>query len=86
LLNIPKDNKNNWLYGPGTKNAKNRKSPLVDLKHENGKNYRGPLLIMTGHKKHNFNPNTMEMAGGGAYIAKVDNELRLIRGSVNNVM
>jgi len=41
---------------------------------------------MTGHKKHNFNPNTMEMAGGGAYIVKVDNELRLIRGSVNNVM
>ena len=89
LLNIPKDNKGNWLYGPGTKNAKNRKSPLADLKHENGTNYRGGLFIMTGHRNNKikaFNPDVMEMAGGGAYIVKADNEFRLIRGSVNNVM
>ena len=86
LLNIPRDDKGNWLYGPGTKNAKNRKSPLVDLKHENGTNYRGGLFIMTGHRNKNFNPDAMEMAGGGAYIVKADNEFRLIRGSVNNVM
>jgi hypothetical protein len=41
---------------------------------------------MTGHRNKNFNPDAMEMAGGGAYIVKADNEFRLIRGSVNNVM
>ena len=85
LLNIPKNN-GDYLYGPGSKNPKNRKSPLVDVRYENGKSSRNGLLIKTGHKRSNFNPNAMEMAGGGAYIVKVDNELRLIRGSVNNVM
>lgn len=91
LLNIPKDNKGQYLYGPGSKNPKNRKSPLVDLRGEPtinslGKNYRSGLLLMTGHRNKGFNPNAFEMAGGGAYLVKSDNELRLIRGSVNNVM
>jgi hypothetical protein len=44
---------------------------------------------MTGHRNNKvkaFNPDVMEMAGGGAYIVKAGNEFRLIRGSVNNVM
>lgn len=91
LLNIPKDNNGNLLFGPGTKNPKNRKSPLVDLRQEEtingpGKFVRAGLHIMTGHRNKNFNPNAFEMAGGGAYLVKADNELRLIRGSVNNVM
>lgn len=91
LLNIPKDNKGNYLYGPGAKNAKNRKSPLVDLRGEPtisspGKSGRSGLLVMTGHRNKGFNPDAFEMAGGGAYIVKADNELCLIRGSVNNIM
>lgn len=91
LLNIPKDNNGEYLYGPGSKNAKNRKSPLVDLRGEptvnnQGQSSRKGLLIMTGHKTKNFSPDDFGMAGGGAYIVKAGNELRLIRGSVNNVM
>ena len=53
-----------------TRNPKNRKSPLVDLRREEtingpGKPVRSGLHIMTGHRNKNFNPNDFEMAGGG---------------------
>lgn len=90
LLNIPKDNNGEYLYGPGSK-SKSRKSPLADLRGEptvdnQGQSSRRGLLIMTGHKTKNFSPDDFGMAGGGAYIVKAGDELRLIRGSVNNVM
>lgn len=86
LNGIPKTKSGEYIYGPGTKNANNRRSPYADIRRENGKTSRDRLLIMTGHKRGGFNANTMDFAGGGAYLVKVDNELRLIRGSVNNVL
>lgn len=82
LTNIPRDNNGNYLYGTGTKSSK-KKSPYADIIQENGKSSRNRLLIMTDNK---HNPNNMGFAVGGAYLVKTDNEFRLIRGSVTNVL
>lgn len=92
ITNVPRDNNGNLLFERYSKSRDHRKAPLLDLRGETtdttklGKPYRGSLLLSTGNQRTNFNANLFGDVAGGAYILKADNEFRMARGSVNNVI